>query len=376
MPSDPDRPFTARADPAVEARVARDVARLREAFLRAVPDLEALVLVGAFGRGEGSVVADDAGLRPLNDYDLVLVHRAGAPPGDLAPVRVALAAELGFEHVDVELVDAGQLDRLPPTMHAFDLKAGGRVIAGDPRVLERIPAIAPEQVGLGAARLLLFNRLTCLLQAITADDLSSEPAPARRLPMAYMAHKVMLSVATAKLARAGQHAAHYAERARRFAALYHGQPDLVRLVEASTRFKLAPPGRVDDPRPLWFEVREAYLSEIAEVCTLTYGRAFPDWEAFAAVYEGNRPRDALRKLKWWVLDRRKLSDIRVGQRRADVELAELHLTAAPRRDGTFDPAAVAAAARRVERYLRARPSGFEACRREAVRLDLTYLHPV
>lgn len=340
-----------------------------------MPDLVALCLVGAFGRGEGSVIQAPGGWRPLNDYDLVLVHRAGARVPDLSGLRRSLARELGFEHVDVELIAEDMLPRLPVSMHAYDLKYGGRVIHGAPDVLDRIPPIAPEAVNLDHARLLLFNRLTCLLQWIEAADLERPPAMEHRLPMAYMAHKVMLSVAASRLARSGLHDVHYAERARRFRARFSGEPALIALVEASTEFKLAPPSEVPDPRPLWFDVRDAYVSEIRAVVELTHGRAFPDWPSFARVHEGNRARDRLRKVKWWLLDRSKLTDIQVGQRRADVELAELLLTAAPGRDGTFEEDATQLARARIAPYAPDPGAGWEACRRAAVALDLTYLHP-
>lgn len=360
--------YTVGADPGAEARVAADVARMAAAFTAAVPELDALVLVGAFGRGEGSMVHDAAGWRPLNDYDLVLVHRGAAP--DVDPVRRALARELGFDHLDVEVIESARLAALPASMHAFDLKYGGRVIAGDARALERIPAIAPEQVDLGPARLLLFNRLTCLLEGVTERDLVAPPAHAFR--MAYMAHKVILATASARLARMGRHAVHYAERARRFAALY---PAEAPLVEASTRFKLAPPAAVADPRALWFDARDFYLAEIAAVVAQTHGRPFASWSDFARVHEGDRARDRWRKVKWWLLDRGKYLDIRAGQRRADVELAELFLTAAPDRAGGFDAALVEAAAARLAPHAGEALQGFEACRAAAVRLDLAFLHP-
>ena len=37
-------------------------------------------------------------------------------------------------------------------------------------------------------------------------------------------------------------------------------------------------------------------------------------------HEGNRARDRLRKVKWWLLDRAKYDDIRNMNRRVDVEV--------------------------------------------------------
>lgn len=119
----------------------------------------------------------------------------------------------------------------------------------------------------------------------------------------------------------------------------------------------------------------ADLELIRRVCEETHGCAFPDGDAFAAVHEGSRGRDALRKVKWWLMDRGKYADIAAGQRRADVELAELYLTGAPRRDGGFEAHGVERARERLGPYTRARLPDWEACRAAAVGLDLTYLHP-
>jgi hypothetical protein len=369
-----DRHFTVHQDPAIDARVRADLDLIRTRIAAAVPRLELLALVGAFGRGEGTMVRDERGWRPYNDYDLVLVHSAPEPPTALSDCRRTLAAELGFTHLDVEVLALDALATLPPSMHAHDLKHGGLVFHGDPALLDRIPRMTGRDVGPDPARLLLFNRLTCLLEGTTATALREPPQGAARFRMAYLAHKVRLSTAAAALAARGDYHESYRERAARFRAAFPDRPDEAAAVEESTRFKLDPPAEVPDPRPLWFAVRDAYLTELRRQLETTFARPFPAWADFAPVHEGDRSRDSFRKLKWWVLDRRKYTDIVDSTLRVDVELAEIYLTAAPRPDGSFDDGLVQLARERLAPHDPGPLGDWEACRASAVRLDLARIH--
>jgi len=366
--------FTVHEDEAVDARVRADLARIVEGLVAEVPRLTALVLVGAFGRGEGTVVRDAGGVRAYNDYDLVLVHPAGVAVPDLRARRRALAAALGVTHVDVEVLSEDELARLPPTMHAHDLKAGGRVVHGDPAVLERVPALAGADVDRGAARLLLFNRLTCLLECVRAPFFREAPAGAERFWMAYMTHKVMLSVGAAMLVVERLYHHGYRERLARFSERFAARPELVALLSEATRFKLDPPAEVPDPRPAWFAVREPYLALVKSLAEEALGPA-AGWDELARAYRGDRARDALRKAKWWVLDRRKYDDIVNSARRKDIELAEIYLTAAVRADGSFDAELTARGRDLLAPHTAAGLDDWEACRAEAVRLDLCHVHP-
>ena len=367
--------FTVHQDPEVDARVQHDLALIRDGLLAEVPEAEALVLVGAFGRGEGTVVRGPTGPRAYNDYDLVLVHPRRVAVPDLTPRRRELARALGVTHVDVEVLESEGLAQLPPTMHAHDLKHGGWVLHGNPEVLARVPDIAGSAVDAGAARLLLFNRLTCLLECVRAPFFAEAPEGAERFWMAYMTAKVMLSVGAALLVRRGLYHHGYRERLARFRNAFAAEPELVRMLEVATALKVDPPPEVEDPRPAWFAVRARYLALVKEMAEEALGERFAGWDALAKAYEGDRARDAFRKVKWWVLDRRKHEDIVNSGRRKDVELAEIYLTAAVREAGGFDPELTARGRERLAAHAQEPLADWESCRVAAVRLDLTHVHP-
>jgi hypothetical protein len=223
--------------------------------------------------------------------------------------------------------------------------------------------------------LLLFNRLTCLLESVQMNYFRSGAANgAAAFRMAYMAHKVLLCVGESMLARAGLYHVSYRERARLFAERFPDHPELVSQLAASTRFKLEPPEDPGNPVPVWFTARAYYLEELARCVTATHGHSFPDWVAFAHTYEGNRRRDVLRKLKWFLLDQRKYRDICEGNRRVDIELAELMLIAAARPEGPFDAALTAHAAARLSPHFPGPLPDWEACRAAAVQLDYRFVH--
>lgn len=153
--------FTACGVPAAEALVAAQLARVVTTVLETLEDVEAIVLEGSFGRGEGSVQQDAQGWRAVNDYDVLVV----APGADAAVLRArehALAREFGIDFVHFAVDDGAWAD-LPATMSTYDRRYGSRVIHGDVAVCERLPAYAPADIPLSEGLQLLFNRSAGLL---------------------------------------------------------------------------------------------------------------------------------------------------------------------------------------------------------------------
>ena len=166
-PLAPTRPlvFTPHPDPAAEHLVSRQLARLVDQTRAALPAVEAIVLMGSFGRGEGGVMTDEAGrLRPVNDYD-VLVLGPDDPTADLAQLGRTLAADFGLDFV--HFTQWARVDpALPLSLAHFDLRYGHRVLWGDPAVLETLPRYAAGDLAPMECIQLLMNRMAGLLTGL------------------------------------------------------------------------------------------------------------------------------------------------------------------------------------------------------------------
>ena len=214
-----------------------------------------LILMGAFGRGEGSVIAVNGEIQPLNDYDLMLVSESAE---DLAEqVRIlstSLARELGMDFVDFDLVDPKRFVAAPPTIYYYDLKYGSRVLWGDPTVLDLLPDYRPEDIPLSEAIRLLLNRMAGILGGF----LASRRGALGSQDYLYMRNQlVKAAVACGDALIVGQHRHHhlYRERRQRLGELRHSgalaflQRDDLALIDEGYAEKLSPTNQLD--RDLW-----------------------------------------------------------------------------------------------------------------------------
>jgi hypothetical protein len=156
-------PYTVRDTPAIVARVEEDLSLVRQALRTTDPGLRALVLTGAFARGEGAFL----GGRPRNDYDLVALRGWRRPRVGYAALRDALTARLGV-HVDLAPVWAGRLRWSPRSLFWYETARCGRTLWG-PDLLACIPVRQPSDIDAGEALRLLVNRAAGLLLHCEAE---------------------------------------------------------------------------------------------------------------------------------------------------------------------------------------------------------------
>ena len=235
--------YTGRNNPEAEALVEAQLRRILRAIEERVGPVQAVVLTGSFGRGEGGVYRDGEGrLHPVNDYDLLVVD-----PRDLsAPLRGlgdTLALELGIDFVDLSSSD-GRWESLPLTIFNYDLKYGSRVIAGDPGVLDRIPAYASADIPIYETVKLLLNRTAGLLSGLRGSFLSQQqPTAAERRYLTNQIVKALMAMGDGYLLQWRGYDSSYRRRGERFGWLAPGaglDPTLTAKVVQAYEFKCQP----------------------------------------------------------------------------------------------------------------------------------------
>lgn len=251
--------YTLRSDPAADDAVRSHLAMITEAVHRRVGPVEAIVLTGGFGRGEGGMHRDaDGTWRPVNDYDLLVVDSRDLRAA-LAGVGEELAPRLGLDFVDLGYSD-GRWEKLPLTLFNYDLKHGSQVIAGDPRVLDRIPTFASADIPVFEMLRLMLNRTAGVLSGLRGEFLDGVPpsADAQRY-LANQVAKLLISMGDWYLWLWKGYDCSYALRRRRFAALAPGAgipADLRARIDAAYAFKCAPDYRA--PAPLMADLAEIH----------------------------------------------------------------------------------------------------------------------
>jgi len=166
-------PLTASADPTADQLIGRHLARIRHAILAScgAGNIACIALVGGFGRGEGGVRrTPDGTLRPVNDYDILVVTRREGLLARLWLRRClkrqepALTGELGIR-VDIACKTPAMLRAWPACVEAYEVAVGHQVLWGDEAPLQRIPWREAAALPVSEASRYLFNRGAALLWA-------------------------------------------------------------------------------------------------------------------------------------------------------------------------------------------------------------------
>jgi hypothetical protein len=153
------------------------LAQLGLAFLEGVrgtipeTNLEAVVLGGGYGRGEGGVLQTARGDRPYNDIDFyvfvkgnrLLAERKFGPR--LRRVCEELSADAGV-HVEFKLENLHRFQNEPISMFSYDLVWGHQVLFGEWGLFDDAPRhFRSADIPVAEATRLLFNRCSGLLLA-------------------------------------------------------------------------------------------------------------------------------------------------------------------------------------------------------------------
>jgi hypothetical protein len=163
--------YTLRGNDELEARIASDMAqvvtRVRQSFDS--DRLEAVVLIGGYGRGEGGALMEKGRVRPHNNCDLLVL--IGKMPLSKRAACYAKAAAVGAEltdqlrlGVDLNVRPVSFLRNATHILINHDLRFGHRVLWGDPAIISQMPDYDPADVPMTEGSALLRNRGNCLLE--------------------------------------------------------------------------------------------------------------------------------------------------------------------------------------------------------------------
>lgn len=126
---------------------------------------KALVLLGGYGRGEGSPMIGPGGEElPFNDYDLIVVTDSLdlLLKRELKKLEKELSEELNLP-VDLYPYLDKALPRCEFSLLNYEMRYGHRVIRGDKNILDAMPAYAHDAIPLSEGTRLLMNRGKLLL---------------------------------------------------------------------------------------------------------------------------------------------------------------------------------------------------------------------
>jgi hypothetical protein len=165
--------FTPDGSRELEQHLAQTCAKIAAGIRGLIParKLEAVLLGGGYGRGEGGVLRIPAGDKPYNDLEFYVCLRGNRHLNELRFGRALhvlgeiLTPQAGIE-VEFKITSLRELERASVSMFSYDLLAGHRWLVGDEPLLARCSHHRdPEAIPMSEATRLLMNRCSGLLFA-------------------------------------------------------------------------------------------------------------------------------------------------------------------------------------------------------------------
>lgn len=165
--------FTLDGDGALEMQIERTCAKVLAGVKKIVlpQQLEAILLGGGYGRGEGGVLRTKNGDRPYNDLEFYILARGKDWLNEkiygwrLRQLAKSLAPEAGVE-IEFKIISRQTLRESPATMFFYDLISAHRWLLGDESMLAGCEHHRQARdIPLHEATRLLMNRCSGLLFA-------------------------------------------------------------------------------------------------------------------------------------------------------------------------------------------------------------------
>ena len=286
------RPYTFDSNIDAEERMGLDQSIIAAYVEDAIPGqhFEALVLMGGYGRGEGGYCFKGGKPAPYNDYDYFVVVKdmnrkmTQELQQQLTELGHRLSVIVDVE-VDLAVLRSESLASSQFSLMNAEMKWGHRVVAGNPHILERMPAMPFDQVSLGEFTRLMNNRGALLLMN-TRKLLEGNKLDAleREVFFKYL-FKAILACGDALLAIEGAYHPSYVEKRKRLVALDRPpEQSFIKLYKQALEQKFYPQPELFEHEDLesWQRnITQCWLSVFAELENCRTERQIPNWTDYA-----------------------------------------------------------------------------------------------
>ncbi len=292
--------YTVYNDAAINTQIERQLKCLTDHLLELFggDNVEAILLVGGFGRSEGGVFVNGSGVHPVNDYDLLVVVKGSfylanlTHRGKLKELLKRVAEEIHIKQIDAGITSKTLLRIAPNTIYNYELLAGHQFLWGHINLDKLMPPLCSRNIPLEEGTWLLVNRGGGLL--IAARYFSSEGGvpEEKRLNFGIECQKALLAMGDCLLLEKGLYDCSYAKRLERAIRLSRQEEseflnDYIGVLEA----KLRPSrdGLADYDAKDWFSIVDRFEAFYRFYETKRLGEHFEDWSRYADLAGHDKP---------------------------------------------------------------------------------------
>lgn len=288
-------------DFSVQAHIDLAVAKIKKRMPQAV----SVILVGGFGRAEGSVKICGQNIEPLNDYDMYVImprnEKVSEKKADKLMKEIEKeAGTSGFSlyesskkayYFDIRFLSRNKLSKLPPFIKYYEMKHSSYIVYGRD-IREEIAEYKPHELPLSEGVRFLFNRLSSITLWTPTDLLQNKRVSQWKLDaILYDVSKSYIEICTLLCQMAGVYAPTYTARSvnligiynKKFPELAKQMPDLAKKVSYYTELKLKPNyENINNHLNRWFECRNDILKVLEFALNKIYGANFDNFSAKAS----------------------------------------------------------------------------------------------
>lgn len=282
--------YTAAAEKSVEDKIDRDMKTICNEILETAEPIS-IVLIGSFGRGEGSVIHEGGSISALRDYDILLVLRKKLPPVVLHRIEKKINNRLGYgmvvnQELDLPIFGLSLIQLTPDELFhlndikILELKLASRILYG--KDFRKKLKVSAEGLPLSSSARFLFNSILGLIAVFKTKYLEKPPVGLEKVNLAYECGKMYIEMGTILTLLGRMYRPTYSERCEiirknlknRFPDLLRKAPSLDRKIDFFTNLKLFPDmSKFEEIEPvaLWFETRRD-LEHVLKFFMLRYLR--------------------------------------------------------------------------------------------------------
>lgn len=290
----------------IEEKIQTDLDILCDLILEYVDPIS-ILLLGSFGRGEGSVLVKDGEALPMKDYDLLLVFHK-SPNQELIKqieneayerLNYSKPANRDFLYSEFVIdIDHTTIDKLTRFSHVavYEIKSNSMLLFGlDVRndITLGIDDISPT-----AGLHFLFMKCIGLLSHFSMSLFNNGPDSSKRNQVIYECGKTYIEICTALSLLGGFYSPSYHERSisldekysSAFSDLHEQIPDLSNKISYFTKLKLRP--NIDiydtiDVLDLWFQTRDDLLAVLLYYLNQLYQKKEDDFSLIIDVFQSS-----------------------------------------------------------------------------------------
>ncbi|MBA7490123.1 hypothetical protein ES702_00658 [subsurface metagenome] len=262
--------------------------------------LDAIVLTGGFGRGEGGVICENGRFRPVNDFDIVVIVSKGYLRSckrfarQLQELGEKLTPVCGVKQMDIGISHPLRFRFAPNLVESYEIRNGHKVLWGDIDLKQLMPPLPAERLPLLDGAIYFLSRGSGLLIPALYFLPNRKVARRHRENLVIELDKACIAIGDALLLLRRQYHYSYVERQQRMEAMdMHDVPEAERVracyVEAVQR-KLRPQFDWAGDTVMmdrWFWVRDLFGRFFLRFEGRRLKKRFEDWEAYSRFVEQN-----------------------------------------------------------------------------------------